>query len=162
MLSCSIGSLVITCNKEICDKILYLSRRDFTSEYVRTKPLIHQGRTRSNLEICQGSDKHKDTRGGVMIQVLWGCQVDTIIDVKLRDADADTYKHEPMTKLLVRWEKIKKDKHGKHCNDQWKHFSLFVLSVDGLLGREALVVLSQLSLFMADKREEPLSQERGG
>ena len=66
-----------------------------------------------------------------------------------------------MTSLLARWEKIKKDKHGKHCHKQRKHFLLFALSVDGMLGREALVVLFQLSQFMEEKREEPLFQVRG-
>ena len=37
----------------------------------------------------------------------------------------------------------------------------FVLSVDRMLGREALAILSQLNLVMAEKREEPLSQVRG-
>ena len=101
----------------------------------------------------QGSDKDKETRGDVMIQGLWDSQVDAIIDVKLGDADVDTYKYEPMTGLLVRWEKIKKYKHGKYCHDQRKHFSLFVLSVDGMLGREALFVISQLIRSMDEKTE---------
>ena len=80
--------------------------------------------------------------GGVMVRGLLDCKFNAIIDVKLLDADADTYKYEPMTSLLDRWEKIKKDKHGNHCHDQLKPFSPFVLSVDEMLGREALVVLS--------------------
>ena len=88
-----------------------------------------------------------------MIQCLWYCQVYFIIDVKLGDSDVNTYKYKPITALLVRWEKIKKDKHGKHFHDQWKHFSPFVLSVDGMLGSESLVVLSQLSGVVADNRE---------
>ena len=64
-----------------------------------------------------------------MIRGLWDRQVDIIIHVKLGDADTDTYKHEPMIKLLARWENTKKDKHGNHCNDQRKHFFPFVLSV---------------------------------
>ena len=52
-----------------------------------------------------------------MVQDLWDLQVNATIDVKLGDADADTYKHEPMKELLARWEKIKKDKHGKHYNN---------------------------------------------
>ena len=66
-----------------------------------------------------------------------------------------------MTAPLARWEKIKKDKHSKHYHDQRKHFSPFVLSVDGMLGREALVVHSQLIRAMSEKREEPLLQVRG-
>ena len=57
-----------------------------------------------------------------MIQCLWDRQIDDIIDIKLGDADADTYKYEPMTALLARWENIKKDKHGKHCHDQRMFF----------------------------------------
>ena len=68
--------------------------------------------------MCQGSDKHKDTRGVLLIQVLWDRQVDAIIDVKLLDATADTYNYEPMTSLLARWEKINKYKHSKHCHYQ--------------------------------------------
>ena len=84
-----------------------------------------------------------------MVQGLWDRQVDSIIDVKLGDADADTYKYEPMAALLDRWESIKKDKHGKHCNNQRNNFLPFVISVNGMLGRQALVVLSQLSRVMS-------------
>ena len=96
-----------------------------------------------------------------MARGLWDCQVDVIIDVKLGDADADTYKYEPMTALLVRCENIKKDKHGKHCHNQRKVFLPFVISVDRMLGRESPIVLYQLSRFIVDKRKEPLLQVRG-
>ena len=79
-----------------------------------------------------------------MIQVLWDRQVVAIIEVKLVDADADTYKYEATAVLPARWEKIKKDNHSKHCRDQQKYVSPFVLSVN-MLGREALIVLTQLS-----------------
>ena len=70
-----------------------------------------------------------------MIRGLWDHQVDAINDVKLGDSDVDTYTYKPMTSLLARWENINKDKHGKHCNNQWKMFLPFVLSIDGMLGR---------------------------
>ena len=88
-----------------------------------------------------------------MIRGLWDLQVDAIIDVKLGDADANTYKYEPMTSLLSRWENIKKDKHVKHCHGQRKHFSPFVLSVDVILGSKSLVVIDHLSRVMAYKRK---------
>ena len=56
---------------------------------------------------------------------LWDRQVDAIINIKISDSDVDTHKYDPMTSLLARQEKIKKDKHGKHCHNQQKHFSLF-------------------------------------
>ena len=61
------------------------------------------------------------------------------------DSDAYSYKYEPMAALLAQLETIKKDNHGKHCHDHQKYFSPFVISMDGMIGREALVVLSQLS-----------------
>ena len=91
-LSYSIGGIVITHHNKIRDKLLYLSQRAFNSAYVRAKPLIHQGRTRYDQDISQVSDKHKEKRGDMMIRSLWNCQVDAIINVKLGDADADTYK----------------------------------------------------------------------
>ena len=96
-----------------------------------------------------------------MFRGLWDHQVEAIIDVKLGDTDADSYKYETTAALLAQWETIKKDKHGMHCHDQRKQFSPFVLSVYGMLGRKALVVLSQLSRVTAAKIAEPLSQVRG-
>ena len=40
-------------------------------------------------------------------------------------------------------------------------FSPFVLSVDGIIGKEALVVLANLSRLMAAKPEEPISHVCG-
>ena len=59
-----------------------------------------------------------------------------------------------MVALLTWWETINKDKHGKHCHNQCKHFSLFIVSVNGILGRKALAVLTQLSKTMAEKMEK--------
>ena len=97
----------------------------------------------------------------MIIRGLWYHEVNAIINVNLGDSDANTYKYEPMISLLSRWEKIKKYKHGKHYHDQRKYFSPFVLSVDIMLEREALVMLSKLIRVMEEKREEPLSQVRG-
>ena len=102
-LRCRIGGLFVAHHNKICDELLYLSQRAFTSASVHAEPLIHQGGTRSEQEIRQDSDKHKDMRGDVMIRGLWDRQFDAIIDVKLVDADANTYKYDPMKSLLARW-----------------------------------------------------------
>ena len=66
----------------------------------------------------------------------------------------DTYRFKPMAALLEWWEKINKDKHGKHCHYQQKYFSPFVLSIDGMIPREFLVVLAILSRIMATKMDK--------
>ena len=38
-----------------------------------------------------------------MIQCLWDIQVKEIIDVKLGDADTDSYKYEPTAALVAWW-----------------------------------------------------------
>ena len=55
-----------------------------------------------------------------------------------------------MDKFLACWEKQTEDKHGKNFHEKRKHFSLFVLSVDGMLGKEDLAVLVNFSQLVAD------------
>ena len=94
-----------------------------------------------------------ETRGDVMIRLLWDRQTNAIIDIKLSNSDADSYIFEPMVALLDWWEKIKKYKHSKHCHNQQKHFSPFFFSVDGILGSKSLVVLENLSQLIAAKMD---------
>ena len=56
-----------------------------------------------------------------------------------------------MDKLLAFWKKEKKNKHGNHYHNQYKMFSEFVLSEDGMIGNEDPSVLSNLSQLMAEK-----------
>ena len=61
-----------------------------------------------------------------MIRGLWDRYSEAIIGVKIGDADADSYRYEPMAALLAWWEKINKDKKGKHCHYQREHFYPFL------------------------------------
>ena len=83
------------------------------------------------------------------------------MDVKPGNADANTYRFEPMDKLLDRWEKTNKDKHSEHCHKQWKYFPQFVIYVDGMIGKESLVILANLIRLMAENVDEPTSQMQG-
>ena len=73
----------------------------------------------------------------------------------------DTYNHEPIDKLQDHWENQNKYKHDKHCTYQWNLFSQFFLSVDGMLGKEDLFILTNLSRIMAEKLKEPILQVCG-
>ena len=50
---------------------------------------------------------------------------------------------------------------NRGCEVALPHDPPFFLSVDGMLGKEALVVLTNLSRLIATNLEEPLSQVRG-
>ena len=56
---------------------------------------------------------------------------------------------------------MKKYKNGQHCHNQRKHFTPSILYVDGMMGKEAQVVLSTLSQIVANKMEEPISHVKG-
>ena len=98
--------------------LIYLARRAFTSASVCAKALIYQVRTISERETCQWIDKEKEMWGDVMIQGLGNQKAEAIIDVKINNTDADSYKYDTMAALLARWETIKKDNNGKNCHDQ--------------------------------------------
>ena len=70
-LICSKGGLVIEVRNEVHGRLLSLTWRSITSASVRAEPLIQQGRTRSEREIHQGSDKDTETQGDVMIRGSW-------------------------------------------------------------------------------------------
>ena len=159
-LSCRKWGLVIAIHNEVGDKFLYLSQLAFHYACVWDEPFIHQSHIIWEGDIRQGSDR-LDTRGDVLIWEWWKWQTDYIINVKLGNADADTYRFEPMDNILARWEKANKDKNGKQCYEQQKYFHPFVLSVDCILGKEDLAVLANLSQLMAEKMDEPIFHVRG-
>ena len=147
--------------KKNTQRFFYLAQRAFIPASVGAEPLIRQGRIRSEKEIRQESDKDKETWGNMLSQGLWDRQVESIIDVKIGNADADSYKYEPKAALLDWWETFNTDKHSKHCNYQQKYFPPFFLSSNGMLRIKYLVVLVQLCRTMSEKRNKILSHVRG-
>ena len=102
-----------------------------------------------------------ETRGDVLIRGLCEIQTESIIDVIFGDDDVENYVKEGMDTIFPRWEITNKEKHGRHCHEEWKHFSPFVLSVDEILGKEAQVVLATLSQLMTEKIEEHIFHIKG-
>jgi hypothetical protein len=60
-------------------------------------------------------------------------------------------------KVLAQQECEKKKKYLDACLEQRKHFTPFVISTDGLLGRKAAKLLKWLVLCLTDKWEQPYS-----
>ena len=83
-ISCSDRGLIITRHKKVHDELLCLAWRAFPYQCVRGKPLIHQGRSRSDEEIRQGRDR-LETIDDALIWGLWESQTDSIIDVRFGD-----------------------------------------------------------------------------
>ena len=86
-----------------------------------------------------------ETRRDVLIWGLWESQTDAIIDVRFGYSGVDTYNNEPIDNLQACWMKHNKDNQGNHCNNEQKYFPSFFISIDGIIGKKALIVLANLS-----------------
>jgi hypothetical protein len=79
--------------------------------------------------------------------------MDIVVDVCPIDTDATSYRSQDPHKVLAMQERQQKKKYLQSCLEQRKHFTNFVLSTDGLIGREAEELLKRLSLRLANKWE---------
>jgi hypothetical protein len=85
-----------------------------------------------------------------------------MIDVRITDVDAKSNRSEDSDKVLEAHERKKKKKHDLGaCLEQRLHFSPFMVSTDGLLGKEAKILLRKLSSMLAEKWEKPCSEVCG-
>ena len=103
----------------------------------------------------------KEDRGDLLIRGLWAIGTDCIIDVRVTDTDAKSYRSKDPAKVLEAQEREKKKKYLQACLGQRRHFTPFVVSTDGLLGKEAKTLLRKLSALLAEKWEKPYSQVCG-
>ena len=55
-----------------------------------------------------------------------------------------------MVTLLAWWDKIKKDNRINHYHEKRKRVSTFIIYVGGMLGRDSLVVLTNLSQLVTE------------
>ena len=79
----------------------------------------------------------------------------------LTDVDAKSNRSKDPHKVLAGHEREKKKKYLGACLEQRLHFSLLVVSADGLLGKEAKMMLKKLSARLAEKWEKPYSEVCG-
>jgi hypothetical protein len=64
-------------------------------------------------------------------------------------------------KVLETHEREKKKKYLEPCLEQRRHFTPFVVSTDGLIGKEAKTLLKKLSARLAEKTRKQYSQVCG-
>jgi hypothetical protein len=88
-------------------------------------------------------------------------QHETRVDIRVTDTDANAYKHQNPHDVLRTQEKEKRKKYLCPCLEQRRSFVPFVVSIDGLIGREAKNLLKQIALRLAAKWEQPYSVVRG-
>jgi hypothetical protein len=92
---------------------------------------------------------------------LWAHRTNCIIDVRITDVDAASNQSKDPQKVLATHEREKKKKYLEVCLEQHCHFTPFVVSTDGLLGREAKTLLKKLSSILAEKWQKSYAEVCG-
>jgi hypothetical protein len=98
----------------------------------------------------------KEVLADLLIRGFWTAGADCILDVRVTDTDSNS-----CCKVSESQEKEKKRKHLGPCLDNRRHFAPSVLSVAGLLGREAQTFAKRLAVKLAGKWQKPHSQAAG-
>ena len=92
-----------------------------------------------------------ELRGDISTHGFWRRGIDTIFDVSVTDTDCSTYLgHDPGTVLAGR-ERFKRRKYGAICEDQRRHFTPLVYSVDGLVADKAIRAQKRLAKLLSIK-----------
>ena len=167
--SCKFGGLIHGRHDDVSYEIKTLAAMALRESAVRSEPLINPGsltalRTNSQTANDSPIDEPEGLRGDILINGFWGNgnkRTAAIVDVRVTDLDAPAHRNRVAEKVLESQEKSKKMKYLEPCFNQRRSFTPFVVSSDGLLGREAKNLLKQLSLRLADKWQKPYSVVAG-
>ena len=77
------------------------------------------------------------------------------------DTDAQSYRHRPVEAVLSSAERDKQRKYSEAVKARRAFFTPFVVSVDGVLGREANYLLKRFADKLSQKWKKPYSQIMG-
>ena len=102
-------------------------------------------------------DANDGKRGDVLVRGLFQRGQDCIIDVRVTDLDAKSYRNQDPEKILLRQEQEKKRKHLEPCLQQRRSFVPFVVSTDGMMDPEAHQLLGRIAKKLAWKWQRPHS-----
>jgi hypothetical protein len=169
-LKCRYGGLIIFRHDEVTRELIELGTMALRPAAVRDEPLItpvpkqHPTQTNNpNTTINPPVDdpSNDGDRGDILFRGLWKNQHETIVDIRVTDTDANAYTHQNPHDVLRRQEKDKRKKYLRPCLGQRRSFVPFVVSTDGLIGREAKNLLKQIALRLTAKWEQPYSVVRG-
>ena len=101
--------------------------------------------------------KKGDLRGDLMVRNLWRNGTSCVLDVRMCDTDAKSYRSRDPHKVLLSHEREKKKKYLDTCAETRRDFTPFVLSVDGMFGEEAKNVIKRLAALLSEKWSRPYS-----
>ena len=139
-LGCMKGGLVTRRHNEVRDEIADLAQMAYGPSAVRIEPTVREA-----TQTMEGRCADISVRG------LYESQVEASLDIRVTDTDAESFKLKSVLQVLKLHETEKKRKYKKAFEERRWHFTPFVCSVDGALGREAVGFLKRLAQKLAVK-----------
>ena len=161
--SCHVGGLLSHAHDDIAMELILLMRRTAMKSHVRPEPAIH---TRTGPHDFHSDDSkrpiatplrsevdgaHDDEwpenkkRGDIACRHLFRQGTTAIVDVQVKDLDSKTYRKKNPDKVLRAAELAKRRKYAEECREECKDFAPFIVSRDGLFGREAKNIMTRLA-----------------
>ena len=155
-LSCKKGGLIIMRHDEIKDELGDLLSQALTPSAVRDEPSIKPSPAVRNISTISNKNNisseeivnRHERRGDLLVRGLWERSKHCVIDVKITDVNQPSYINRCPKKVLETAENNKKSKYLEDCLEQRRDFTPFIASVDGLLGKEAQMLLKKISKYM--------------
>lgn len=138
LLDCKRGGLVIQRHNEIRDSLGDLCALSFPA--IVREPVVREANDSASALVAD-----------LGVRGVWQPQTTTLIDVRVVDTDAPSYVNNPVSKILQTAESEKSNKYLSASLDRRASFSPFVVSIDGVLGREAECLLKVISDSLSRK-----------
>ena len=166
-LDCKKVGLFTARHNELRYRVADLASKALTPSHVRNNPLIQSGRAVKRTKATPAGDSGKndqagapppevtEKKGDLLICDLWQNGTDSVHDICAVNTDAKSHMTKDPEKCLQEAEMWKKRMYLEAYLQQRRHFSLFVASVDGLLGVEATATLKRLASRLATKWKQP-------
>ena len=168
-LQCKKGGLVIYRHDEVKNELAHLIMTAMSDSAIRDEPLIISGRSAKSPKAENTKEANdqslNEQRGDISARGFWSIGTECIVDVRVTDTDqASSIKRgrTPEREIEIQ-ESEKKRKYLQACLDQRRHFTPYVLivSVEGLIGREAEAFTKRLAAKLALRWKKPYSQVCG-
>ena len=109
--------------------------------------------------VCGPSDDRK--RADMLVRNVWSNRTDCLVDFVVTDPNQPSYRNSTPEAVLRRHEQRKKKKYLPDCQAQRRDFTPFVVTTEGMLGREADCFLKRVAMKLAKKWSRPYSQVVG-
>ena len=151
LLTCKTGGLIHQAHDELRNEIATIARQAYVPSAVQIEPPIQ-----NNSDSTQ--ENYSQERGDIGIRGFWAKQFDCIMDIRITYPEANSNRNSTLEKILERQEKEKKKKYLQPCLERRRHFTPFVATTDGMLGKEAKKFIARLATCLAGKWRSSYSQ----